>query len=198
MVATVCGTRAGANENEATRALTPPETLAVSLTRAEIRRFLLPFKEEWIFAEEATFHGGKLISTFRTFNDPFVQPPQHLTRNHIIMFTTQASYLFGGCCAKCDHAWPVGEDEYCDLIASEQATFTEVRLRFREFMPNRDRVCLTMWSNAQRVYKGKLVIDIRFAFDSACSGRFKAILAVDRSFLPGTRSEIVDPGGRIE
>lgn len=167
----------------------------VYLTKAEIRRFLLPFREDWIFAEEAMFRGGKLTVRFRTFNSPFVQPPQHLTRNHIIMFTTQASYLFGGCSSRYDHSWPIDENEYCELIAGEQATFTEVRLRFKQFIPNKDGVCLSMWSAGHRLYKGKLFVDIRFEFDSACYGRFKAILAVDRSFLPSIRSEILRASG---
>jgi len=87
----------------------------VYLTKAEIRRFLLPFREDWIFAKEVMFRGGKLTVRFRTFNSPFVQPPQHLTRNHIIMFTTQAGFLFGGCSSIYDHSWPVDENEYCEL-----------------------------------------------------------------------------------
>lgn len=168
---------------------------SVPVTKAEIRRFLLPFKEDWIFVEDATFHDGKLAVKFRTFNSPFVQPPKHLTRNHIIMFTTQASYLFGGCSSIYDHSWPVDENEYCELIADEQATFTEVRFRFKQFIPNKDGVCLSMWSAGHRLYKGKLFVDIRFEFDSACYGRFKAILAVDRSFLPSIRSEILRASG---
>lgn len=163
----------------------------VYLTKAEIRRFLLPFKEDWIFVEEATFHDGKLAVKFRTFNSPFVQPPKHLTRNHIIMFTTQASYLLGGCLAKYDHSWPIEEDEYYELITNEQGTFTEIRLRFKQFIPNKDGVCLLMWCTGHRLFKGKLFSNICFEFKSACYGNFKAVLAVDRSFLPGIRSEIL-------
>ena len=138
---------------------------SVPVTKAEIRRFLLPFKEDWIFVEDATFHDGKLAVKFRTFNSPFVQRPQHLTRNHIIMFTTQASYLFGGCLSRYDRSWPVDENEYCDLIANEQATFTEIRLRFKQFIPNKDGVYLSMWSAGHRLYKGKLFVYIRCEFE---------------------------------
>ena len=186
---------AGVGKEERMEVIDDTGMSSVYLTKAEIRRFLLPFREDWIFAEEVMFRGGKLTVRFRTFNSPFVQPPQHLTRNHIIMFTTQASYLLGGCLAKYDHNWPLDENEYYDLIASEQATFTKIQLRFKQFIPNKDGVCLSMWSAGHRLYKGKLFVDIRFEFDSACYGRFKAILAVDRSFLPSIRSEILRASG---
>jgi len=158
----------------------------------QIKMFLCPFKEDWIFVHKARFCDGFLNIEFNTFNHPFKHPTKHLTRNHIIMFTTQASHLLGGCLAMYDDSWPVNEKQYVQLLKDEQATFTDINLHFRQFIPNKDRINMVIWTERQKMYRRKLFLDLHFAFDSACYGNFKAILATDGSFVPDIKSNIIN------
>ena len=164
---------------------TPATLPRIELSHEEIAQFLTAFTPEWVFVTEAVYERDKLFCKFATFDTPFRKPPVHLTRNHVIMFATQATYVLAGTMAKYTPDFPLKLEHYLELVQNEQATFTEIRLKFKKFIKNEDGIGLFIWCDRFRKHKGKLVAKLAFEFPLGCVGESVGVLALDTPLVPG-------------
>lgn len=158
----------------------------VILTETEIRRLLPMYREDAVFLKHAILSDGRLSAVFNTFDHPFSRPlPKHFTREHALVFITQASYVLGSLMQIVDPMWPLGTEEFQRLAMAEQATFTRVDLRFRRFVRNRDGITLNIWCTGFRRMGGRLFARFAFDFPDGCYGACEGLVALDDSLRPG-------------
>ena len=85
----------------------PPKAI-YQLKLEEIKEALRFYKKECIFIRNATLMTNSLQCTFNTFDYPFTKKsPEHLTRTHVLIFITQALYLYGSILKLQDVKWPL-------------------------------------------------------------------------------------------
>jgi hypothetical protein len=158
----------------------------VFFDQTELARLLPMYRKDAIFARQAMLCGDTLTVVFNTFDHPFSQPlPKHLTREHALVFVTQASYLLASFLQRIDPSWPLTIEEFQQLALAEQATFTRVELKFHKFILNRDGIELNIHL-AKCVKRGSRLYG-RFVFDfpNGCTGECDAVLVMDGSLSPG-------------
>ena len=163
-----------------------PCCIGLVLDEREIRRLLPMYKEDYVCLKRAEIADGRLTAVFDTFEHPFSRALQkHFTREHALLFVTQASYVLASVMQRLDPAWPLQTEEFQRLAMAEQATFTRVDLRFRRFMRNRDGLTMDMWCTGFRRIGGKLFARFAFDFPEGCYGVCEGLVALDGSLRPG-------------
>ena len=149
----------------------------------EIVKLLPMFKPDCIYLHHARLHQGVLHCSFGTFEYPYsVKPIKHLTREHALLFVTQACYLLSVLLSKCDPRWPINSDATLALAENEQMLFSDIHLHFSKLIPNRDGIDLQLALCNLRIIRNRMFAKLDFVFPAGCSGYCRAIIALDGSF----------------
>lgn len=158
----------------------------IVLNHEEIIKLLPLFKEECVYMREAYFEDGVLQCTFDTFEYPFSKiPMRHLTRTHVLLFVTQASYLMASVMKRYEPNWPLTHTQSVDFALREQMTFTNIQITFRHFIKNTHGIKLNLKFPKFRVIRSRLYVFVEFDFPKGCFGTCKGIVALDGSMKPG-------------
>ena len=161
---------------------TSPSTEPLVLTQDDIRRLLPMYKPEAVFMREAVLRDGKLEAVFDTFDHPFsAEAPRHVTREHAVVFITQAAYVLTSLMATRTGQLPLTLSRFWELALAEQVVFTRMHLDFHRLIRNRHGINLELWCERHRVLWQKIHGRLRFAFPEGCSGYCDAVIALDAS-----------------
>ncbi|HUW11923.1 MAG TPA: hypothetical protein VM537_19510 [Anaerolineae bacterium] len=154
----------------------------INLRRDEIRDLLCMYRDTGVFVEKAALRGDRLFAEFRTFKHPFLRSePEHLTREHALMFVTQASYLFAALFRQVDPDYPLSRDAFRRLALAERALFTRVQLNFHRVIRNRDGIVLEMWCDRFRLLGRRIFGRLSFLLPDGCDGSCDAVIVLDES-----------------
>ncbi|MEE9613728.1 MAG: hypothetical protein V3W31_02100 [Thermodesulfobacteriota bacterium] len=155
------------------------------LDKKEFVSFLPIYKPEHIYIAKAEFANTCLTATFKTFEYPYSRIRiKHFTREHAIMFITQAAYVLAGELAKHGRLDGIDVKRYRRLIATEQATFSRVTLNFKKVIRNRDGISLRIWCAKSKKVGAKVLVKMLFEFEEGeCYGACDGLIATDSSFF---------------
>jgi len=157
------------------------------LDEQEIRLRLPMYRFECMYLRKAALRDEVFESEFATFRHPFtVTDPRHLTREHVLAYVTQASYVFVGLLCDLRQHWGLNNNDFIQLALDEQTTFTRIEMRFRKFVRNRDGITMRMTCNQERFFNRRLFLRLGFEFPDGCDGTCEGIIAVDHSLRVGS------------
>ena len=158
------------------------------LDHNEIIKLLPVFKPECVFIRRARIQDRTLHCSFSTFEYPFsVQSIKHLTREHALVFVTQACYLLSALLSRIDNQWPIDTATTLALAVNEQMLFSDIHLHFVCLIPNRDGIDLQLTLADFRIIRERIFAKLEFKFPEGCFGHCQAVIALDSSFELSTR-----------
>jgi len=148
---------------------------------------LLPmYAPTWVTMKHAVFHEEELVATFRTFRHPFtLEDAKHLTREHVLLYITQAAYVFVSSLCDFRPNWPFDAEQFRRIGLTEQATFSKIEMNFRRLIPNVDGAHLRMHCVRERVMGKRVFMRLAFDFLEGCNGICEGFIAADASLRPG-------------
>jgi len=150
--------------------------------RQEIIRLVPVYKAETNYINSAYIDEDKLVCDLRSFKYPFAAIEiKHFTREHALLYITQAAYLLVAIYEKIDQDWPLTTEQALDLAINEQMTFTSVNINFRRFIRNQDNLKLQISITKFRNFSKRLALDFDYSFPKGCYGTCKGMVAIDKS-----------------
>jgi hypothetical protein len=140
----------------------------------EIKILLDFYKEDSIFLKSLEYRNKKFYFYFKKFIYPYFKTElKHLTREQTIAFVTQAAYLFGIINNLYDNNWNYQYDKFCYYMKNEKMGFTEIRIKYRRFIENKENALLVFNSVTYKKHNNKLFGEIDFELEKYCVGIIK-------------------------
>ena len=104
--------------------------------RREIDQYLCIYGKNQRFAETAyLFSDNSILVEFRRFVHPFQFPqPKHLTREHAVVYASQAACIFFGIMAETRPEWPFSQSELILGLLEERALIHKICIKFSKMM----------------------------------------------------------------
>ncbi len=153
----------------------------ISFSHKEIINLIPVYAPEHIFIEEAHFDNNDLVCRFRSFDYPFSSfKMKHFTREHALVYLTQATYLIIAIQKNIDEQWPLETTESLELARNEQMTFTKIEINFRRFIENKTPMEIRISILSYRKLLNRLILELNFNFPKGCYGNCKCLIALNK------------------
>lgn len=112
-----------------------------ALSRDEIDQALLAYPPTSRFLEQAWYAPRALLAVARPFDHPYHEPwVQHFTREHSVVYATQASYLLVAAAIERGDFTDLTRDGFLRCCRSEEALISSLDIRFLQRAPVPERV----------------------------------------------------------
>lgn len=143
----------------------------LSFTAQEIAFFLPIYKPDSILISKAIIKGSRCKLFSRKFIYPYTTISlDYLPAPYATLILCQAGYINGAGAILSNLIPELDIDKYIKLMMSEQIVITDLNMKFRKFIPNRDNI--EMSSSISRIKSCKDVI--LFSLNLEVSKSFKA------------------------
>lgn len=140
----------------------------------EIKNLLSFYKDEYVYLKKVQYLNNKYYFTFKKFDYPYFKSEvKHLTREQTIAFVTQASYLWGMINNNYDNSWNYPLDKFYDYVENEKMGFTDINVKYRKFIKNKDESVLIFNSVNYRAINSRIFGVIDFELEKYCTGKIK-------------------------
>ncbi len=158
--------------------ITVKRTANRQLAEKEIEQYLPLYKPDHITIDQASYDKACLSARFRHYAlDYHKEPLSHLSRVQIVHYIGQAAYVLGACLAGDDRFNPLTLDDYLERVQDERATFYQLKLNFRNYLPNEAGTTIRIWLDSKRRSHGNFHVVLKFELnDGSCYGDAHAII----------------------
>jgi hypothetical protein len=144
--------------------------LGSRVSTADIHRALGTYPEHNRFIQEATYAKGALTAWARKFPHPLHEPwVEHLTREHALIYTTQASYLLIQAAIDAGDFPYLSADHYSYVCRSEEGVISKVAVRFRRTASVPARVKIQAAIVTARTRRGAVYVQCRYQIADICT-----------------------------
>ena len=100
-----------------------------------------PKRHRYLF--EARYADNTLIAYATPFEHPFHEAwVKHFTREHAVLYATQASYLLVACAIDAGDLAGLSQDEFRTACRAEEALITSMSIRFHQRAPIPERITI--------------------------------------------------------
>ena len=173
-------------ENAFSTTIGQPLNSSVHINQCEVLKILCAYKADCVFIDEAWFHGNRLVASFRPFAHPFtLAGSRHLTREHVLLYLTQASYLFVAKLCERRPYWPFEPSSFSEMALAEQAVITGIDMRFRKLAYLEEHRTIELHLERERAMAGRVFLRFSFGIGEACYGECEGLVVGDGSLKLG-------------
>ena len=109
----------------------------------ELSKYLVIYKKDTILIKEANYNlaNSQLNLIFKKFDFGLTEIEiSHFTREHVVLFVTQAAYVLGGMLAKYGELNPLTKQKYIALLLKDKPRFVKFQIEFRKQIENRENI----------------------------------------------------------
>ena len=153
----------------AATSLTDTRSLDTRVSTGDICRALHAYPARHQFIREAHYADHVLTATADRFVHPFHEPwVEHLTREHAVLYATQASYLLIQAAIDAGQFPHLTAEHYHYVCRSEEGLMSKISVRFYRTAPVPACVHIVAQINKVRQFRGAIFVNCEYRISDIC------------------------------